>query len=283
MKSRNKSLVGKYHTLRVAKIVDFGVYLDTGEDELLVPRRYVPEGTEPDDELRVFVYRDSEDRLIATTQQPYTTVNSFAYLRVKETSRHGVFMDWGLDKDLFVPFAEQNKKMVAGQSYLVWVYVDPETDRLVASSRLDKFLTTDVSDLSEELEVDLIVWEFTELGAKVIVDQLYNGMIFRNDIFSPLQIGDRLTGYIQTVRPDGKLDIRLRKKGYAEVRDAKQQLLEKLIASQYFLPLTDNSSPEEIYEQLHMSKKVFKKALGGLLKDRLIILEEKGIRYIAPE
>lgn len=272
--------VGQFNTLEVIKFVDFGLYLSEGKEEILLPKKYIPEGTQTGDKLKVFIYRDSEDRLIATTRNPFTTANSFALLRVSDTNAYGVFLDWGLEKDLFMPFSEQNKKMVPGRNYLVWVYVDPETDRVVASARLEKFIETDTSNLKEDQEVDLIVWEFTDIGIKVIVNERYSGILYQNEVFTPLFVGDRTKGFIKKVREDQKMDISLRKKGYAEVVDAKEILLEKLKANKGFLPLTDNSTPEDIYDTLKMSKKTFKKAVGGLLKEEKITLSDIGI-YIA--
>lgn len=275
--------VGRYHELTVLKTVDFGIYLDAGFDEILVPKRYVPEGTLPGDQLNVFVYRDSEDRLIATTEKPLATVNTFAFLRVKDTNEFGLFLDWGLEKDLFMPFSEQYHPLAPGRSYLVYLYLDNRTDRVVASARLDKFLRPATGELDEGQQVQLTAWEYTDLGVKVLIDKLYLGLLFRNELFEPLQPGDTVTGYVKKVREDGKADVTLRKAGYAEVMDARKALSEALQANQGFLPLTDHSSPEEIYQQLHMSKKTFKKAVGGLLRQSAIRIGENGIYYVALE
>jgi hypothetical protein len=276
--------VGQYQKLEVIKILDFGLYLAAGTEEILLPTRQIPENTKIGDILEVFIYRDSEDRLIATTQRPLAVANSFACLRVTDATSFGVFLDWGLEKDLFMPFSEQNKKLVPGRSYLVWIYVDEQTDRVVCSARLDKFLSKDVAqDLKEDQKVDLIIWEFTELGIKVIINYMYSGVLYHNEVFSPLYVGDRAKGYIKKIREDGKVDVSLRKKGYAEVQDAKEELVSILKKNKGFLPLHDNSSPQEIYEKVYMSKKTFKKAVGGLLRQGVLKITSDGIRYEFPE
>lgn len=283
MKNRQPA-VGQYQKLEVIKFLDFGLYLAAGKEEILLPVKQIPENTQIGDFLEVFIYRDSEDRLIATTHKPLATADSFACLRVTDTTSYGVFLDWGLEKDLFMPFSEQNKKLVAGRSYLVWIYVDEKTDRVICSARLDKFLSKELpQELEEGQEVDLLIWEFTELGIKAVINSTYSGVIYHNDVFSPLHVGDQLKGYIKKIREDGKIDISLRKKGYAEIIDAKDELLDILIKNKGFLPLIDNSSPQEIYEKVNMSKKTFKKAVGGLLKQGLIRLTPDGIFYEAPE
>jgi hypothetical protein len=276
----DKIKVGDYHTLEVIKELDFGMYLQAGEDEILIPKRYIPEGTAIGDQLRVFVYRDSEDRLIATTEHPLATVHSFAALRVVDATPLGVFLDWGLEKDLFLPFSEQGKKMIVGRTYLVWLMIDEETDRVIASARLEKYLINADAQLQEGQQVEGLVWEFTELGIKVIIQQKYHGILYHNEVFTELFVGDQIKATIKKIREDGKTDLTLRKKGYDEVRDAKQQLTTKLLSSKGFLTLTDKSTPQEIYQTLQMSKKTFKQAVGGLLKERKIELTPQGIRYI---
>jgi predicted RNA-binding protein (virulence factor B family) len=282
--SRVPSVVGQFHRLEVVKILDFGLYLAAGREEILLPVKQIPAGTQIGDFLEVFIYRDSEDRLIATTDKPLATADSFACLRVTDTSAHGVFLDWGLEKDLFMPFAEQNKKLTPGRNYLVWVYVDEETDRLLCSARLEKYLSVDLPDaLQEDQEVDLTIWEFTDLGIKVVINSRYSGVLYHNEIFSPVHVGDCIKGYIKKIREDNKIDVSLRKKGYAEILEAKEELLSILNKNKGYLPLTDNSSPQEIYDKVHMSKKTFKKAVGGLFKQGLITLTKEGIYFITPE
>lgn len=275
--------IGQFHTLKVIKILDFGLYLAANSDEILLPKRYIPLGTQIGDMLKVFIYRDSEDRLIATTETPIVTANSFACLRVTDTNAYGVFLDWGLEKDLFMPFSEQHKKLSPGRNYIVWIYVDNETDRIVCSARLEKFLSQNITDLNEDQEVDLLIWEFTELGIKVIIDQKYSGVVYHNEVFEPLYVGDQVKGYIKKIRPDGKIDVSLRKKGFAEILDAKKVLLERLKNNKGFLPLSDVSSPQEIQESLQMSKKTFKKAVGNLMKEGLVTIGKDGVHYIPTE
>lgn len=279
-----KPAVGQYQQLEVIKFLDFGLYLAAGQEEILLPVKQIPDDIKIGDSLEVFIYRDSEDRLIATTHKPIATANSFACLRVTDTSSFGVFLDWGLEKDLFMPFSEQSKKLVPGRSYLVWIYVDEKTDRVICSARLEKFLSTDVKDqLQEDQVVGLLIWEFTELGIKAVIDEKYSGVIYHNEIFTQLHVGDRIHGYIKKIREDGKVDLTLRKKGYAEVEDTKGALLKILLKNKGFLPLNDNSTPQQIYDSVHMSKKTFKKTVGGLLKQGLINLSTEGIYYQAPE
>ncbi len=274
--------VGKYNTLRVVKEVEFGIYLDGGEEygEILMPSRYVPEGTKPDDELEVFIYNDSEDRVIATTEKPYATVGEFKFLKVKAVNRFGAFLDWGLPKDLLVPFREQKAKMVEGGTYLVYVYLDDETDRIVASAKVDKFLDNVIPEYEDGDEVDLLVAEKTDLGYKVIVDGLYWGMIYENEIFTPVERGQYLKGFIKKVRDDDKLDVSLQKEGYGQVDGISKQILDKLNESGGFLAVSDKSPAEMIYHIFGISKKNFKKAIGALYKKKLINIGKEGIRLV---
>ena len=271
--------LGKYSTLTVLRKVDFGYYLDGGPlGDLLLPNNSAPEGLEAEDELNVFIYCDSDDRLIATTIQPFATADSFAYLEVKDVASFGAFLDWGLPKDLLVPFGEQAEKMEAGKSYVVRVYVDEHSDRLVATSRLGRFLTDENEDLEEGQDVGVFIVGKTDLGWKVIVENKYWGMVFYDEVFQPLKPGDRLTAYVKQVREDLKLDISLQKKGYQHIEGSAEMILQQLKIAGGFLPLNDKSSPDQIRDHLQMSKKAFKKAIGNLYRQRLILLEEKGIR-----
>ena len=274
--------IGRYNTLRVVKEVDFGIYLDGGEEygEILMPARYVPEGTEPEQELEVFVYNDSEDRVIATTEKPYVQMGEFAFLKVKAVNRFGAFLDWGLPKDLLVPFREQKAKMVEGGTYLVYVYLDDETDRIVASARIDKFLDNTIPEFETGEEVGLLVAEQTDLGFKVIVNGTHWGMIYENEIFTPVNIGDKLTGYVKKVRDDDKIDISLQKEGYGQIYSISKSILDKLIEAGGFLAVSDKSPAELIYHLLGISKKNFKKAIGALYKKKLITIEKEGIRLL---
>jgi predicted RNA-binding protein (virulence factor B family) len=267
--------------MKVLRKVDFGVYLDGGEvGEILLPNRYVPDGCMEGDVVNVFVYLDSEERLVATTQKSLVEVNHFACLEVKWVNEHGAFLDWGLMKDLFCPFKEQKQKMQVGYKYVVYAYIDALTYRIVASAKIDKFLSSEEPPYSKGDEVEIIVWQKTELGFKVIVDEKFAGMLFDKDVFQPLRKGDRLKGYIKQIRPDGKIDITLQNAtGVEQVGDFVDRLKQELFASEGgFLPYHDKSEPEEIYSKFRVSKKIFKRAVGMLYKRGLIEIEENGIQ-----
>ncbi|MGV3589324.1 MAG: S1 RNA-binding domain-containing protein [Adhaeribacter sp.] len=269
--------LGDYNELEIIKQVDFGVYLDSEDGEILLPQKYLPEDYRVGDLMRVFVYRDSEDRIIATTQQPKAKVGDFAALEVKQTSNYGAFLDWGLEKDLFVPFQNQRDKMQAGRKYVVYVYLDENSDRIVATAKYEKYLDKDPVTLREGEEVDLLVAGFSDLGIKVIINSRYQGILYKNEVFRQLHLGDKTTGYIRKIREDQKIDVSLQRSGYAEVPDAAEQILQKLKAAGGQLPLSDNSTPEAIYEILGMSKKTFKKALGSLYRNGRVSLKPDSI------
>lgn len=272
--------IGKYNLLDVVKQVDFGYYLDGGPyGEILLPANVAPEQLEPGQEINVFIYTDSEDRLIATTIQPKIVAGEFAYLEVRQNGPNGAYLDWGLPgKDLLVPFREQAAKMEEGRSYIVYAYLDEQTDRMAATARLGRLLDDKTEGYENGQPVHLRAAAKTDLGWKMIVDHKYWGMLFHSDIFQKIERGDELKGYVKNVREDGKLDLMLQKSGYAQVTDTVDWLLEVLRANDGFLPLTDKSPPEQVYEQLKVSKKVFKKAVGNLYKKRLIELDKGGIR-----
>ncbi|MCK8828345.1 S1-like domain-containing RNA-binding protein [Natroniella acetigena] len=270
--------LGKFNQGEVIKRTDFGVYLDIDDEEVLLPLKYVPTGTEIGDQLEVFIYRDSQERLIATTLTPKAKVGEFAYLKVKDVNRVGAFLDWGLEKDLFVPFAEQEGKMKEGKSYVVGVFLDQQTDRITASQRLDKFIEQEQIELSEGDEVELLIYRFTDLGVKVIINNKYYGLIYNDDLYRELEVGQETTGYIKKIREDNKIDVSLRKIGYGRIEDAKEKILKQLVAEDGFLPLHDKSSPQAIKDRLQMSKGSFKKAIGGLYKEKIIDITEEGIR-----
>lgn len=276
------SMIGQYAELRVAKLVDFGVFLE-GEDEalILLPNRYVPAKTQIDDKIKVFIYRDSEDRIIATTLQPKATVGQFAVMKVKSVTRVGAFLDWGLAKDLLVPFSEQRDKLQVDQDYLVYVYLDEATGRIVATAKIDKVLRETEHDYKEGDEVKLLVGKRNDLGYQVLINDNALGIIYRNEVFGNLRMGDQRIGYIKKVRPDGKIDVSLQQQGYQnEVPKSGQMILDLLKEEEGFLPLNDKSSPEDIHYLLKMSKKNFKKSIGLLYKQRLITIEENGIYLV---
>lgn len=275
-------ILGDYNNLEIVKRVSFGLYLDGDEDgEILLPAKYVPDGYDIGDIIKVFVYLDNEERLVATTEEPLAKVGDFALLRVAWTNDYGAFLDWGLLKDLFVPFSEQDGKMVKGNSYLVYVTIDRKSYRIYASARLDKFLSRTKPPYETDEEVDIIVWRRTDLGWKVIVNGNHSGLVFANEVFRDLKTGDRLKGYVKRVRTDGKIDIALQRHGVAGDDDSSMRLLSAIEAQRGFLPLNDNSSPDEIYSMLGMSKKAFKRAAGKLYKQRLIIIDDDGLRLAA--
>ncbi len=270
--------LGKYNQLEVVKEVDFGVYLNGDEDgEILLPKRYVPEGTKPGDVLNVFIYLDMEERLVATTLQPYVQVGEFACLEVAWVNQFGAFLNWGLMKDLFVPFREQKMKMQKGKRYVVYVHLDEESYRIVASAKVEHFLSTEKPDYQLGQEVEVLVWQRTELGYKVIVENKFSGMLYHNEIFQPLEVGMRLTAFIKQVRPDGKIDLVLQKAGARKVDDFSEVLWQYIKDNDGFTPLNDKTDAEVIYHTFGVSKKTFKKAVGDLYKKRRIVLEEDGI------
>ena len=270
--------LGKYNQLEVVKEVDFGVYLNGDEDgEILLPKRYVPEGTKPGDILNVFIYLDMEERLVATTLQPYVQVGEFACLEVAWVNQFGAFLNWGLMKDLFVPFREQKMKMQKGKRYVVYVHLDEESYRIVASAKVEHFLSTEKPDYQPGQEVEVLVWQRTELGYKVIVENKFSGMLYHNEIFQPLEVGMRLTAFIKQVRPDGKIDLVLQKADARKVDDFSEVLWQYIKDNDGFTPLNDKTDAEVIYHTFGVSKKTFKKAVGDLYKKRRIVLEEDGI------
>lgn len=270
--------LGKYNQLEVVKEVDFGVYLNGDEDgEILLPKRYVPEGTKPGDILNVFIYLDMEERLVATTLQPYVQVGEFACLEVAWVNQFGAFLNWGLMKDLFVPFREQKMKMQKGKRYVVYVHLDEESYRIVASAKVEHFLSTEEPDYQPGQEVEVLVWQRTDLGYKVIVENKFSGMLYHNEIFQPLEVGMRLTAFVKQVRPDGKIDLVLQQAGVRKVDDFSEVLWQYIKDNDGFTPLNDKTDAEVIYHTFGVSKKTFKKAVGELYKKRRIVLKEDGI------
>ena len=270
--------LGRFNRLTIVRRTDHGLYLSGGPEDILLPNRYVPDGAEIGDEIDVFVYLDNEERLTATTETPKAQVGDFAWLQVAWVNNFGAFLDWGLMKDLFVPFREQKMKMQKGKSYLVHLHIDPETYRIMASAKVERYLCTDFPPYHGGDEVDILVWQKTDLGFKAIVDNRFSGMLFDAEIFRQLHSGDRLKAYVKQVRPDGKIDLSLQKKGQKAVHDFSDTLLEHLQNNGGFTPLGDKSPAEEIYALFGVSKKVFKKAVGDLYKQHLITIEPEGLR-----
>ena len=267
--------IGNYNTLTVAREVDFGLYLATDDGrEILIPKRYVPEGTKIGDELNVFVYNDSDDRLIATTEAPFAEVGEFAYLQGRDVNATGAFLDWGLPKDLLVPFSQQKARMNRGGIYLVYVYLDDNTKRIAASAKIDKFLGNVLPDYRHGQQVKALVVEHTDIGYRVIVDNRHWGMIYDNEIFRPLELEETVTAYVKSVRDDGKIDLTLSDSTGKRVISLSDRILEAIKANGGELHICDSSSPDEIRDAFSCSKKDFKKAVGHLYKDGKILLGE---------
>lgn len=270
--------IGEYHTLTIDRDTEPGLFLkDEDGNEVLLPNKYKPETFNTGDEIEVFVYLDHEERPVATTLKPFVKLDEFGYLKCVEVNDIGAFMDWGLEKHLFVPFKEQVTKMRKGDRYLIFCYLDELSERLVGSSKVNNFL--DNSELTVEPfeEVDLIVSNPTDLGWNVIINEIHQGLLYKDEVFQKVQTGDRMKGYVKKTRPDGKIDVTLQRPGYRSIEPNAQELLSALELKGGFLKLTDKSSPKEIEEQLHMSKKSFKRALGSLYKQRMVDIKENGI------
>ena len=276
--------LGKRNQLTVLREVDFGVYLDGGETgDILLPKRYVPNDCKIGDVVDVFLYLDNEERLIATTEHPLVEVGQFAFLEVKWVNQFGAFMDWGLMKDLFCPFKEQKMRMQQGKSYVVYCYIDTLTSRIVASAKVEKFFAKEPPTYKVGDMVDVMIQQKTDLGFKAIVEGRYGGLIYRNELFREIHTGDKLTAYVKTIRPDGKLDISLQHQGMQHAMDFSEQLYQYLRNDENgFCPFHDKSPAEEIYATFKVSKKTFKKAVGDLYKRNIITLKTDGI-YLTDE
>jgi len=270
---------GKYNLLKIIKRSSFGLFLgdDSGE-EVLLPTKYCTEEMKPGGTAKVFIYRDSEGKKIATSLKPKLLLHEFALLKVSAITEVGAFLEWGLEKELLLPFREQKIKVEEGRSYIAFLNLDKTTDRLYASTRLDRFLQNEVVQLKAGEEVSLVVWQKTDLGYSVIVNHAHRGLIYENEIFQDLAIGDRLTGFVKSLRPDQKIDVVLQAPGSKKMQDSNAKIIfEKLENAGGRLPFTDKSQPEEIYAEFGLSKKAFKKALGALYKLRKIHISEQGI------
>lgn len=271
--------IGAFNTLRIVKQVDFGVYLDGADlGEILLPRKQVPDDLDIDDMVEVFIYLDSEDRVIATTRKPFAKVGEFANLEVVAVNQVGAFLDWGLEKDLLVPFAEQKQRLEVGKRYLVFIYIGRTDHRIVASAKIDQFLDHLAVDYKAGEEVDLLIGGQTDLGFKAIVNHAHWGVIYKDEVFEFLRPGSKHKGFIKQVREDGKIDLSLNKPA-AEQRDAlSQKVLDELNKLGGYLAIGDKSPPEVIYKKFSVSKRIYKQTIGGLFKQGLITIEGKGIR-----
>lgn len=278
-------IIGKSYDLEVTKTVDFGVYLAAGDlGEVLLPRRHINNTLRKGDTVHVFLYLDSEDRPVATTQTPKACVGEFAYLPMVASTDVGAFLNWGLDKDVLVPFSEQHRPLEVGKSYLVFLYIDKVDQRITASSKIDKYIDDDEPhEFEPQQAVDLIIGNSTELGYKVIINHRHWGILYKDEVHQRISFGQSLTGFIKTIRADGKIDLSLRNpevSGY-EIRDKHAIIiLDYLKSNQGFAPLHDKSDPKQIAETFGMSKGAFKKAIGGLYKRKVIAIEKQGIRLI---
>jgi len=273
--------IGKINVLEVVRETENGLYLNGQElGEILMPRKFITDEIVSEGKAQVFIYSDSEDRLVATTEKPLAIANEFAYLKVVSVNRFGAFLDWGLPKDLLVPFSEQKAKMVEGGKYLVYLFVDLLTNRMAASAKLDKFLDNTPPEYETGDEVDLLIADETDLGYKAIVNGEHWGMLYKNQIFQPVTFGQKLKGYINKVREDEKIDLLLEKPGYEKVDNISEKILQELQANNGFMAVSDKTSPEMIKALFGISKKNFKKAIGGLYKKRLIDFVSDGIKLI---
>ena len=273
--------LGKFNQLEVVKEVDFGVYLDGGEGgEILLPTRYVPEDCKIGDILNVFLYLDMDERLIATTLTPFVQVGQFACLEVSWVNQYGAFLNWGLMKDLFVPFREQKMKMQVGRKFVVHAHLDEESYRIVASAKVERYLSKDKPEYTAGEEVNILIWQKTDLGFKAIIDNKYSGLLYENEIFSSIETGMEMKAFVKQVREDGKVDLILQKPGFEKVDDFAKTLLDYIKEQGGRIHLNDKSPAEDIYDTFGVSKKTFKKGVGDLYKKRLIALHEDGIALV---
>lgn len=274
--------LGKRNLLPITRAAPPGLYLDGGSHgEILLPANYIPAGAVPGGKLEVFVYRDSEDRLVATTEKPYAVVGEFAYLKVIGVNpRIGLFLDWGLGKDLLLPAREQDGPLNPGDWVIVQVVVDEKSDRLIASARLNRRLDLVPPPYHEGEAVHLLVASKSPLGYNLIINHAHRGLVYNTDLSGPLKVGQVVEGYVRNIRPDGKIDLALGRAGYRRIADARETVLAKLTAAGGRLPFHDGSLPEEIRDAFGLSKKAFKQAIGALYKDRLIRIEPDGIHLV---
>lgn len=273
--------IGKINTLEVVRETENGFYLD-GEElgEILMPQKFITEEVRESERATVFIYTDSEDRLVATTEQPLAKVGEFAKLRVAATTSFGAFLDWGLPKDLLVPFNEQKAKMKEDGEYMVYVYLDTKTNRIAASAKLDKFLDKTPPEYEAGEEVNLVIADETDLGYKAIVNGSHWGMLYRNQLFKPVSVGQKTVGFVNKIREDDKIDLLLEKPGYEKVDSISEKILEELKNNNGFLAVSDKTSPEIIKAMFGVSKKNFKKAIGGLYRKQIIQFDSDGIRLV---
>jgi uncharacterized protein len=273
--------LGKLNNLHAIRKAPFGIYLGEkdSDETVLLPNRYVPEDLKIDDPIEVFIYKDSEDRIVATTRTPKVLLHQFATLEVKDVTHIGAFLDWGLEKDLFLPFAEQQSRVKKGDQVTIYLYLDSDTERLIASAKIRECLEEKITVQVGE-EVDLLIDRKSDLGFQVIINNKHIGLLFSNEVFQPLNKGEQLKGFIKTIREDGKIDVSLQKQGYSQINTSQELLLKKLEENDGVLFLTDKSPPDLIVKKLQISKKAFKKSVGALYKQRKITIESDRIVLI---
>ena len=275
-------LIGKTNTLTILRQTPPGMFLgDDNNEVVLLPNKCIEPDFKVGDQIDVFVYRDSEDRIIATRLKPFVEIDQFAYLYVSEVSRVGAFLDWGLEKDLFVPFKEQKQKMIEGHSYVVYIYLDEMTERIVASSKINKFISNEVLQVEQGEEVDLLVYNETDLGFTCVINSLHKGLIYHNDVFTDLAVGDTVKGYVKLIREGNLIDLSLQKVGFKHVLSSTEKILEYLNAHDGYLELTDKASPDLIERRFDMSKATYKKSIGILYRQRKITIHDDGVRLVA--
>ena len=273
--------VGKYNTLKVLRLTENGLYLDDGKEGILLPKRYVPQGVEPGDELEVFIHHDSDDRIIATTEKPKGILGDIVKLKAVGSNRQGAFLDWGLMKDLFVPKSQQIKDMYPDKEYLVKIYLDEMTGRLAATEKIDRLLSNEDLTVKELDIVDLIVYRRSDLGYVMIINNKHIGLLHHNEVFQKLEVGDKLTGFIKKIYPEtNKIDVVTGKPGYGKVSGEAEKVLQLLKEANGYLPYNDKSDPETIYDFFGMSKKTFKMATGQLYKNKTIVFTSTGIKLL---
>ncbi|MEJ8553716.1 CvfB family protein [Tepidibacter sp. Z1-5] len=268
--------LGDFNELKVVKEKEFGFFLDSEVGEILLPTKYVPEDLEVGDNINVFVYKDSEDRYLATTKTPKAKVGDIAFLEVKDINQYGAFIDWGLEKELLVPYSQQKEKLKKNKKYIFSIYKDDVSNRIIASQKINRYIEEDDIDLTEGQEVDMMIYQFTDMGVKVIIEGKYFGLLYKNEVYKNLKVGDVVKGFVKKIREDNKIDVSIRKKINLEIDEAKERILDELKKYDGILYLTDKSSPDHIQKSLEMSKGMFKKALGGLYKDGLVTLTSEG-------
>jgi predicted RNA-binding protein (virulence factor B family) len=279
-------IIGDYNLLTIKKTTIYGVFLDGGRYEILLPKRYVTPEMQDGDEINVFVYLDSEDRLVATTETPLVKINEFAALKVVDTNKFGVFLDWGLSKHLFLPFSQQQRKMEIGKTYLIKVCLDEKTNRLYASSKIKEYIKPYYDGLEEGEEVELIVFDETSLGFKTMINNEYEGLLYKTDLFKTVKLGDKLQGYIKKIRDDGKIDVTiLQDKDFKTAFKDSATIIEDMLnaSDAGFLPFNDKSDADLIYHQFEMSKRNFKAAIGSLYRNGIISIDDDGIRLTSKE